>query len=68
LEIVRNLTRYKEEIRNIILNKDESAFAQHILNKRSQYGPMTVIMVENAKKKGGGEHHEYKRKLPYISL
>jgi hypothetical protein len=44
--------RYKEHIRNIRFNKDESAFAQHILNKRHQYGPMTVIMemVEEAKK------------------
>jgi hypothetical protein len=33
-------------------NKDESTFAQHTLNKRHQYGPMTAIMemVEHAKK------------------
>jgi hypothetical protein len=45
-------TRYKEHIRSIRLNKDESAFAQHILNKQHQYGPMTVIMemIEKAKK------------------
>jgi hypothetical protein len=48
----RNLTRYKEHIRNIRFNKDESAFAQHILNKQHQVGPMTTIMemVEYAKK------------------
>jgi hypothetical protein len=49
----RNLTtRYKEHIRNIRSNKDESAFTQHILNKRHQYGPMTEIMemVKHAKK------------------
>jgi hypothetical protein len=41
----RNLiTRYKEHIRNIRLNKDESAFAQHILNQGHQYGPMEQIM------------------------
>jgi hypothetical protein len=48
----RHLTRYKEHIRNIRLNKDESTFDQHILNKGHQYGPMTKIigMVEHAKK------------------
>jgi hypothetical protein len=49
----RNLTtRYKEHIGNICYNKDESAFAQHILSKQHQYGPMTAIMemVEHAKK------------------
>jgi hypothetical protein len=49
----RNLTtRYKEHTRNIRFNKDESTFAQHILNKQHQYGPMTTIMemVEYAKK------------------
>jgi hypothetical protein len=49
----RNLkTRYKEHIRNIKHNKDESAFTQHILNKHHQYGPMTKIMemIEDAKK------------------
>jgi hypothetical protein len=51
----RNLTtRYKEHIRNTRLNKDESAFAQHTLNKQHQYGPMTLIMemIEKAKKGG----------------
>jgi hypothetical protein len=45
-------TSYKEHIRNVRLNKDESAFAQHILNKRHQYGPMTVTMemIEKAKR------------------
>ena len=45
-------TRYTEHIRNIRLNKDESAFAQHILNTRHQYGPITTIMeiLETAKK------------------
>jgi hypothetical protein len=48
----RNLTRYKEHIRNICFNKDESAFAQHILNKQHQYSPMTTIIeiMEYAKK------------------
>jgi hypothetical protein len=34
------------------LNKDESAFATHILNKQHQYGPISTIMeiVETAKK------------------
>jgi hypothetical protein len=31
------ITRYKEHIRNIRSNKDESAFAQHILDKGHQY-------------------------------
>ncbi|PNF21348.1 hypothetical protein B7P43_G18100 [Cryptotermes secundus] len=51
----RNLTtRYTEHIRNIRLNKDESAFAQRILNNLHQYGPMAVIMemIEKAKKGG----------------
>jgi hypothetical protein len=51
----RNLTiRYKEHIRNIRLNKDESAFAQHVLNNQHQYGPMNIIMeiIESAKKGG----------------
>jgi hypothetical protein len=44
-------TRYKEHIRSIRFNKDESPFAQHILNKQHQYGPMTIMeMVERAKK------------------
>jgi hypothetical protein len=43
----RNLTGYKEHIRNIRFNKDE-----HILNKQHQFGPMTGIMeiVEYTKK------------------
>jgi hypothetical protein len=51
----RNLTtRYKELIRKVRLNKDKSAFAQHILNKQHQYGPMTIIieLIEKAKKGG----------------
>jgi hypothetical protein len=58
---------YKEDIRNIWFNKDESAFAQHILNKRHQYGRMAEIMemVEHAKNR---ESHEYKRKLLHLSL
>jgi hypothetical protein len=50
----RNLKiRYKEHLRNI-KNKDESAFAQHILNTGHQYGPMEQIMemVEGPKKVG----------------
>jgi hypothetical protein len=45
-------TRYKEHIRSIRLNKDDSAFEQRILNKQHQYGPMNTIMkmVEQAKK------------------
>jgi hypothetical protein len=36
----RNLTTtYKEHIRNIMFNKEESAFAQHILGQGHQYGP-----------------------------
>jgi hypothetical protein len=31
------ITRYKEHIRNIRFNKEESAFAQHILDKVHQY-------------------------------
>jgi hypothetical protein len=41
----RNLsTRYKEHIRNIRFNKEESAFAQHILGPGHQYGPMEHIV------------------------
>jgi uncharacterized FlaG/YvyC family protein len=45
-------TRYNEHIRNIRLNKDESAYATHILNNRDQYGPISTIMeiIERAKK------------------
>jgi hypothetical protein len=39
----RKLTGYKN-IRNIRFNKEESAFAQHILGKGHQYGPMEQIM------------------------
>jgi hypothetical protein len=49
----RNLTtRYKEHIRNIRFNKEESAFAQHILGKGHQSGPMEHIMemIEYARK------------------
>jgi hypothetical protein len=46
------ITRYKEHIRNIRFNKDESAFAQHILDKGHQYGPTEQIMelIENTEK------------------
>jgi hypothetical protein len=47
----RNLnTRFKEHIRNIRFNKDESAYAQHILNRGHQYGPIEEVMeiVEQA--------------------
>jgi hypothetical protein len=41
----RNLTmRCEEHVRNLKLNKDESPFTQHILNKCHQYGPMTEVM------------------------
>jgi hypothetical protein len=49
----RNLiTRYKEQIRNIRFNKDDSAFVQHILDQGHQYGPMEQIMelIEYARK------------------
>jgi hypothetical protein len=49
----RNLIiRYKEHIRNIRFNKDELAFAQHILDQGHQYGPMEQIMelIEYARK------------------
>jgi hypothetical protein len=49
----RNLvTRYKEHTRNIRFNKDESAFAQHILDQGHQYEPMEQIMelIEYARK------------------
>jgi hypothetical protein len=49
----RNITtRFKEHIRKIRSNKDESAFARHILNQGHQYGPMEQIMklVEHARK------------------
>ena len=46
------ITRYNEHTRNIRLNKDESAYAQHILNNQHQYGRITKIMevIERAKK------------------
>jgi hypothetical protein len=41
----RNLnTRYKEHIRSIRCNKEDSAFAQHILNTGHQYGPVEQII------------------------
>jgi hypothetical protein len=49
----RNITtRFREHIRNIRSKKNESAFAQHILNQSHQYGPMEQIMnlVEHARK------------------
>jgi hypothetical protein len=51
----RNLnTRFKEHIRNICFNKDKSAYAQHILNRGHQYGPIEQVMkiVEQARKGG----------------
>jgi hypothetical protein len=49
----RNLiTRYKEHVRNIRFNKEESAFAQHTSDKGHQYGPMEQIteLIEYARK------------------
>jgi hypothetical protein len=48
----RNLTRYNEHIRIIRFNKEESAFAQHILDKGHQYWPIEQIMelIEYARK------------------
>jgi hypothetical protein len=41
----RNLrTRYKDHVRNIMFNKGESAFAQHILGQWHQYWPIEQIM------------------------
>ena len=42
-------TRYRDHIR---LNRDESAYAQHILNNRHQYGPISTVMeiIEKANK------------------
>jgi hypothetical protein len=51
----RNLkTRFKEHIRSIRYNKDESTYAQHILNRGHQYGPIEQVMevVEQAQKGG----------------
>jgi hypothetical protein len=44
--------RYKEHIRSIKYNKEDSAFAQHILNTGYQYGPIEQIMalIEKARK------------------
>jgi hypothetical protein len=41
-----------KDIRNIRFNKDESAFAQHILDQGHKYGPMEQIMelIEYARK------------------
>jgi uroporphyrinogen-III decarboxylase len=46
-KIQRTCKKYKKN------NKDELAFAQHILNTGHQYGPMEQIMemVEGAKKR-----------------
>jgi hypothetical protein len=46
------MTRYNEHIRSIRSNKNDSAFAQHILNTTHQYGPITKSMqlIEVAKK------------------
>ena len=45
-------TRYNEHIRSIRLNKEDSAYAQHILNNQHQYGPISQVMelIEIAKK------------------
>jgi hypothetical protein len=45
-------TRYKEHLRSIKNNKDDSAFAQHILNMGHQYGPMEQFMemIEGTRK------------------
>jgi hypothetical protein len=42
----------KEHLRNIKNNKDDSVFAQYILNTGHQYGPMEQIMemIERATK------------------
>jgi hypothetical protein len=51
----RNLnTRVKEHIRNIRFNKDESAYAQHILNRRHQYGPIEQEMETVEQARNGG--------------
>jgi predicted GNAT family acetyltransferase len=51
--MVRSLKiRYKEHIQSIKYNKEDSAFAQHILNTGHQYGPIEQIMalIEKARK------------------
>jgi hypothetical protein len=37
-------TRFKEHIRDIRFNKDNSKFAQHILNTQHKYGPINKTM------------------------
>jgi hypothetical protein len=51
----RNLkTRFKEHIRSIRYKKDDSAYAQHILNRGHQYGPIEQVMeVAEQARKGG---------------
>ncbi|XP_023725557.1 uncharacterized protein LOC111874349 [Cryptotermes secundus] len=46
------ITRYNEHIRSIRFNKNDSAYAQHILNRQHQYGPISQIMelIEVARK------------------
>ncbi|PNF32319.1 hypothetical protein B7P43_G14024 [Cryptotermes secundus] len=46
------ITRYNEHIRCIRFNKDDSAYAQHILNRQHQYGPIaqTMELIEVARK------------------
>jgi hypothetical protein len=46
------ITRYKKYIKNIRSNKDESAFAQHILNQGHQHGHREQIikLIEYARK------------------
>jgi hypothetical protein len=38
------IKRYEEHVRNIRHNKEESAFAQHVLNEGHLCGPMGQIM------------------------
>jgi hypothetical protein len=67
----RNLTKgYKEHIRNIKHNKDESAFARYILNKCQQYGSMTEIMemIEHAKKRQCDKHKKLFTFIVLINL
>jgi hypothetical protein len=51
-------TRYKEHIRNIRFNWEESAFAQHILGNGHQCGPVEQIM----------EMIEYTRKANIMNI
>ncbi|XP_023722175.1 uncharacterized protein LOC111872459 [Cryptotermes secundus] len=46
------ITRYNEHVRCIRFNKEDSAYAQHILNRQHQYGPIsqTMELIEVARK------------------